>query len=46
MPAATDIEITEENWDKYKKGKFYIINGQHSVAASKHMIERRPPVEE
>ena len=29
-----------------KKGKFYIINGQHSVVASKHMIERRPPVKE
>ena len=46
MPAATGIEITEANWDKFRTGKFYIINGQHSVAASKRMIERRPPVEE
>ena len=46
MPAATDIEITAKNWNKYKKGKFYIIKGQHSVAASKHMIENRPPIKE
>jgi len=28
-----------ESWDQVKDGKFYIINGQHSVAASKLMME-------
>jgi len=28
-----------ENWDQIKDSNFYIINGQHSVAANKLMME-------
>ncbi|CAA9336781.1 hypothetical protein AVDCRST_MAG94-2149, partial [uncultured Leptolyngbya sp.] len=46
MPAVVDDEVTAENWDELKKGKFWIINGQHSVAASKAMIAANPPIGE
>ena len=26
-------------WDKIKNGKFYIVNGQHNMSASKMMVE-------
>ena len=35
-----------ESWDEVKDGQFYIINGQHSVAASKMMMEEGSGVSE
>ena len=46
MPTVKQGKVTAENWDELKKGKFWIINGQHSVAASKAMIVATPPIGE
>ena len=46
MPAVESGDVTAENWDELKKGKFWIINGQHSVAASKWMMTADPPIGE
>ncbi len=46
MPAVESGDVTAENWDELKKGKFWIINGQHSVAASKAMMGANPPIGE
>ena len=46
MPVVDQSEVIAENWDELKKGKFWIINGQHSVAASKAMIATTPPIGE
>ena len=34
MPAVDEGEVTAENWDELKKGKFWIINSQHSGDSS------------
>lgn len=45
MPAV-DYSPTADTWEDIKKGKFWIINGQHSVAASKAMLTASPPIPE
>jgi hypothetical protein len=32
------MEVTEENWPILRKGKFYIVDGQHSVEAAKTLL--------
>lgn len=44
MPAVESGEVTKDNWEEIKRGKFWIINGQHSVAASKAMLTESPPI--
>ena len=46
MPVVESGDVTVVNWDELKKGKFWIINGQHSVAASKWMMTASPPIGE
>ena len=33
------LPVTKENWEEIKKGDFYIIDGQHSVAAAKILLK-------
>lgn len=46
MPAVESDVVTKDDWDEIKRGKFWIINGQHSVAASKEMLISNPPIPE
>jgi len=39
MPEGLKAKPKLESWDENEKGKFYLINGQHSVSASKKMVE-------
>ena len=32
-------KLERGDWDRIKNGEFYIENGQHSVSASKMMVE-------
>jgi hypothetical protein len=38
-PQGRLLRAKPQVWDDIKKGKFMIINGQHSIAASKHLQE-------
>ena len=38
-PKDPRLPITLENWEEIKKGDFYIIDGQHSVAAAKMLLK-------
>ena len=37
-PKDPKLPVTRENWEEIKKGEFYIIDGQHSVAAAKILL--------
>ena len=39
-------EVTADDWDEVKNGKFWIINGQHSMAARKAMLTESPSISE
>ena len=33
------VDVTEENWPIIREGEFYIVDGQHSIAAAKALLE-------
>ena len=46
MPAVENGEVSADDWDQIKNGTFWIINGEHSVAASEAMLTESPPIPE
>lgn len=38
-PKDPKVPVTKENWEEIRKGEFYIIDGQHSVEASKLLLK-------
>lgn len=39
MPKDPVVEVTEENWPILREGEFYIVDGQHSIAAARALLE-------
>lgn len=38
-PKDPQLPVTKENWEEIRKGDFYVIDGQHSVAAAKILLK-------